>query len=117
MRNMAIWFYIMGIFVIASLATTNQIAVQVIVTTFGAISTISGTLQYFPQLIHTIRTREFGSLSIHTLMMQCPGIFCFIKDLFCLLYHLQTLMLLIGLPGYLLLSVVFFREFLLHYIF
>ncbi|KAJ3273798.1 hypothetical protein HDV01_003925 [Terramyces sp. JEL0728] len=47
----------------------------------GIVSAVSGIFQFVPQVVHTGITREFGSLSLSTLMMQCPGSFAFAYSL------------------------------------
>ncbi|KAJ3322737.1 hypothetical protein HDV06_002788 [Boothiomyces sp. JEL0866] len=47
----------------------------------GIISAISGIFQFVPQVVHTGMTREFGSLSLSTLLMQSPGSFVFAYSL------------------------------------
>ncbi|KAJ3300872.1 hypothetical protein HDV03_001891 [Kappamyces sp. JEL0829] len=47
----------------------------------GMISVLGGILQYLPQVYTTAVTKEFGALSLPTLMMQCPGSFAFVYSL------------------------------------
>jgi uncharacterized protein with PQ loop repeat len=47
----------------------------------GLVSTITGTIQFVPQIATTLMTRNFGSLSITMLLMQCPGSFVFVYSL------------------------------------
>jgi magnesium-transporting ATPase (P-type) len=49
--------------------------------TCGLLSTLTGTIQFVPQIATTLITRKFGSLSIATLLMQCPGSFVFVYSL------------------------------------
>ncbi|KAI8895737.1 hypothetical protein BC833DRAFT_600162 [Globomyces pollinis-pini] len=43
----------------------------------GMIAVISGIFQYLPQVVFTAVKRDFGALSIQTLLMQSPGSFAF----------------------------------------
>lgn len=40
---------------------------------FGVVALGAGCLQYIPQVWTTWKKRDFGALSIATLLMQCPG--------------------------------------------
>jgi uncharacterized protein with PQ loop repeat len=55
----------------------SQFKLDLIATCFGILSTLTGVLQYFPQVIVTFRSKQFKSLSPATLMMQMPGSFLF----------------------------------------
>ncbi|KAI8905818.1 hypothetical protein EDD86DRAFT_210883, partial [Gorgonomyces haynaldii] len=43
----------------------------------GVVAAVTGVFQFVPQVIHTIMTRDFGSLSVVSLGMMAPGSFVF----------------------------------------
>ena len=52
------------ILVILALLTMKSESTQIIALVFGLISSFCGIIQFFPQLVYTVFTREIGSLSI-----------------------------------------------------
>jgi uncharacterized protein with PQ loop repeat len=67
---------------IAYLLFINNTNLELIAGALGVLATITGTLQFIPQIHYTLKTRDFGVLNVNTLMMQCPGSFLFAYSLF-----------------------------------
>ena len=66
--------------VIISLFSSTKI-MNLVALSFGLFSSICGILQFFPQLVYTIYSREIGSLSIGTMSLQVPGSFLLVFSL------------------------------------
>ncbi|TPX30540.1 hypothetical protein SmJEL517_g05927 [Synchytrium microbalum] len=59
----------------------NRTAIEGVAGIWGGVATLTGVVQFIPQIWHTFWLGHPGALSVETLIMQCPGSFLFAYSL------------------------------------
>ena len=78
----------MSVIAIVMLLTEKRIGnqrdpiVEFIATILGILAAICASLQFIPQILTTLSLKKVGSLSIPSMLIQCPGSFLFAFSIF-----------------------------------